>query len=124
MKKIFTFFLAAAVVLSSFTAVGAADSAAAYGFIESNGKTAKGNVTFNVSKGKTAESLMLNGEEVKEGDGTTPWESGFSSAEKNWVYDSANGTLTLSQRYIVTDIDLFRRGEPFVRAEFHGRNER
>ena len=68
MKKIFTFFLAAAVVLSSFTAVGAADSAAAYGFIESNGKTAKGNVTFNVSKGKTAESLMLNGEEVKEDD--------------------------------------------------------
>lgn len=110
MKKIFTFFLAAAVVLSSFTAVGAADSAAAYGFIESNGKTAKGNVTFNVSKGKTAESLMLNGEEVKEGDGTTPWESGFSSAEKNWVYDSANGTLTLSQRYIVTDIDLFGAG--------------
>ncbi len=107
MKKIFAFFLAAAVVLSSFTAVSAADSAAAYSFIESNGKTAKGNVTFNVSKGKTAESLNLNGEEVKEGDGTTPWESGFSSNEKNWVYDSANGTLTLSQRYIVTDIDLF-----------------
>lgn len=82
MKKIFTFFLAAAVVLSSFTAVGAADSAAAYGFIESNGKTAKGNVTFNVSKGKTAESLMLNGEEAKEGDGRLRGSRGFVCREK------------------------------------------
>lgn len=94
-------------VLSLFTVTASAASVGEYSFIEPAGMTAVRNVTFNVSKGKTANSLTLDGKTVVQGDGSTAWEAGFSSSEKNWVYDSAAGTLTLSQRYIISDTDIF-----------------
>lgn len=107
MKKIFSFFLAMTLILSVFCVTASAEATGEYSFIETTGKTAVKDVTFNVSAGKAAESLTLNGEKVVQGDGVTDWEAGFSSAEKNWIYDADKGTLTISQRYIATDIDLF-----------------
>ncbi len=108
MKKIFSLFLAIMVISSSFCTAVSADAVGEYKFLEAGtGKTAKGNVTINVTKGKEASALKLNGSAVLQGDGVSAWESGFSSAEKNWVYDSESGTLTLSQRYISSGIDLF-----------------
>ena len=109
MKKIFAVFLAVMTLTAFFTvAPAAAASSGEYAFINAEkGTTGNADVTFNVSKGKSAISLTLNKKEVVQGDGVTPWETGLLSADKNWEYDSENGTLTISQRYIIRELDLF-----------------
>lgn len=65
------------------------------------------NVTFHVPSGKQLSAVTLDGATVPQGDGTTPWESGFISAEKNYTYNPANGEFTISRRYIAVDLDLY-----------------
>ena len=69
MKKIFAVFLAVMTLAAFFKVAPAAASSGEYAFInDEKGTTGKADVTFNVSKGKSAISLTLNKKEVVQGE--------------------------------------------------------
>lgn len=114
MKKLSALFMALLLVmgLCSVMNSSAQDSEAEHWYISNETwTTVPTDAVFIVPTGKTVKGLSLNGKAVEQGDGVTPWISGFTSADKNWVYDSEKGTLTLSARCILSDLDLFDKNE-------------
>ncbi len=118
MKKfaaIFTAFVMLMGMCGGIDASAQASEADHWYISDTDWTTVPEDAVFTVPSGKAVEGLSLNGKTVQQGDGVTPWINGFSSADKNWVYDSENGTLTLSARYILSDLDLFdKNGLTFV----------